>query len=145
MFIVKTEMIRQAANSGIELIERDHQIFRSLIDRLQTGLNRGLDETEIAGRKAELLTFLDGHVAFENRVMREMNYPISFTHIEEHAAFRDRVTTVLDEAGKTVSGSNVAKLLKKIHDHHTKYFDAVLCHYLNDKYALTIVDDGLGI
>lgn len=138
-------MTRQAAHSGIELIERDHQIFRSLIDRLQAGLNRGLGEATVAAHKAELLSFLDGHIEFENRVMRDMNYPITFTHVEEHEAFRERVVTVLDEAGKTVSGPNIGKILKKIHDHHEKYFDAVLCHYLTDKYALTIVDDGLGI
>ena len=138
-------MTKPAADSGIELIERDHQIFRSLVDRLQVALVRDLGEATVVGRKAELLAFLDGHIEFENRVMRDMNYPISFTHIEEHGAFRNQVTTVLDEAGKTVSGPNLAKLLKKIHDHHIKYFDAVLCHYLADKYALTIVDDGLGI
>ena len=139
------DMTQKPAHHDIEQISRDHQTFRGLIDRLQRGLNRGLDDTAIAARKAELLSFLDGHILFENRVMREINYPISFTHIEEHAAFRERVASAVDEAGKTVAVSNIGKVLKKIHEHHEKYFDAVLCHYLNDKYALTAVDEGLGI
>ena len=134
-----------AAHTGIELIDRDHGIYRSLADRLQAGLARGLGDGEIGRRKADLLSFLDGHIEFENRVMREIDYPISFTHVEEHAAFRSRVAAALDGAEQTVAGQNIAKTLKKIHDHHIKYFDAVLCHYLTDKYALTIVDDGLGI
>ena len=139
-----------AAHTGIELIDRDHGIYRSLADRLQAGLARGLGDGEIGRRKAELLSFLDGHIEFENRVMREIDYPISFTHVEEHAAFRSRVAAVLDAAGQAGAGQatarqNIAKVLKKIHDDHIKYFDAVLCHYLTDKYALTIVDDGLGI
>ncbi|MEI7610773.1 MAG: hemerythrin domain-containing protein, partial [Rhodospirillaceae bacterium] len=108
-----------AAHTGIELIDRDHGIYRSLADRLQAG--RGLGDGEIGRRKAELLSFLDGHIEFENRVMREIDYPISFTHVEEHAAFRSRVAAALDEAGQAGEGQaaarqNIAKVLKKIHD-----------------------------
>ena len=88
-----------AAHTGIELIDRDHGIYRSLADRLQAGLARGLGDGE-AGQAG---------------------------------------------AGQATARQNIAKVLKKIHDDHIKYFDAVLCHYLTDKYALTIVDDGLGI
>ncbi|MEI6557367.1 MAG: hemerythrin family protein [Rhodospirillaceae bacterium] len=138
-------MTHQATQTDIETIDRDHQRFHTLIDQIQAGVDGGLGAAGIARCQQRLLVFLDGHIAFENRLMREIGYPIAFTHIEEHAAFRDRVSTVLAEAGKTVSGANIAKLLKKIHDHHTKYFDSVLCYYLTDKYALEAVENGLGI
>ena len=138
-------MTKQAAETGIELIDRDHRIFRSLIDRLQAEINRGLDEASIAERKKELLAFLDGHIEFENRVMRAQGFPILFTHVEEHAAFRAHVCSILNEAGGALAVNAVAKTLKKAHDHHVKHFDAVFCHYLADKYALSIVSEGLGI
>ena len=137
-------MTLATAHRGTELIERDHEIFRSLAARLQTALSRG-NEMAIADRKAELLAFLDTHIEFENRVMRDHNYPISFTHAEEHVAFRAEVAKVLAAAGAAVPVSEIAGRLRKSHDRHLKYHDAVLCHYLNDRYALTIVDGGLGI
>ena len=138
-------MTKQAAETGIELIDRDHHIFRSLIDRLQAEINRGIDEASVAERKKELLTFLDGHIEFENRVMRAQGFPIVYTHVEEHEAFRAHVCSVLDEVSGAVAVNAVSKTLKKAHDYHVKHFDAVFCHYLADKYALAIVGEGLGI
>jgi len=139
-------MTHQATIDGIDRIERDHRRLGRLIDKLQAALSKGANADEIALQRCALTEYLESHMAFEEALMAERCYPLTFTHTEQHQAFRDQVASILAgiDSG-TVTPGNVGKLLKKIHTYHTRYFDETLCHYLMDKYALQSVAEGAGI
>jgi hemerythrin len=136
-------MTLQAAIDDLEEIEREHRLLHERIELFHRALRR--EDGRIASQRDSLLAHLDAHMDTEYRIMRDYGYPLTFTHVEEHAEFRQRFVMVIDEAGRTVDPKNVSSLLKKIHHHHAFYFDEVLCHYLVDKYSLQAVTDGLGI
>jgi len=139
-------MDRQATIEAIERIDRDHRTLSRLFDKLQDALVAGRDDGTIETARQAMLGHLDAHIAFEEELMAARDYPLTFTHKEQHQAFRDQVASIL--AGietRTVSVNNVAKLLKKTHAFHTKYSDETLCLYMRDKYAFHAVADGLGI
>ncbi len=130
----------------LRLIEEDHALFKRLIERLQETLSASRPADEIGGRKAALLSHLDAHMEFEERLMLERGYPLAFSHAQEHKGFHDQVTAVLDglKSG-TVTPANLDKLLLRVHDHHIKSHDTIFCRFLGDRYSLQEVDEGGGI
>ena len=137
---------QESGRIELQLIDKDHDILRLLIDRLQAALSAGRTIDEIAGRQTSLVAHLDAHMEFEERLMVERGYLLAFTHAQQHKAFRDQVAAVFDGlTSKTVSPANIGKMLLLIHDHHIKYHDHLLRRYLIDKFSLQAVSEGSGI
>ncbi|MEI6984849.1 MAG: hypothetical protein WCK65_01870 [Rhodospirillaceae bacterium] len=138
-------MFDQAVHNDVACIEHSHALFHEMIDYLQSAMLKGKSRAVIHNLMVDLTATLSVHVELENHLMITANFPLAASHIKEHESFRSAFLAQLQKAYDGIEVNGFAESLKGIHKRHIHYFDDVLKYYLEDKYSLHSVKDGLGI
>jgi len=91
-------------NTGIELIDKQHQILVRAINLLGLALERGSDKELMDAIFATLAEYTATHFADEERIFVEAGYPEADEHKHSHHMFLEKVTELkakFDAGGDT--------------------------------------------
>ncbi|WP_243382820.1 bacteriohemerythrin [Geothrix alkalitolerans] len=73
-------------NTGIQVIDEQHQELFSTVDRLRSSVQSGADRTEVESLLATLVSHSERHFATEESFMARYAYPDLTQHVAEHAS-----------------------------------------------------------
>jgi len=115
---------------GVALIDKQHKKWISFINKFFNELLTNSDEKTINKTLIELKEYTEYHFSFEEKYMKEFNYPESKSHFQEHRKFENTLTKYFEEY---ISGNKVIihKLIYNLIDwvnHHVLVTDA---NYVN--------------
>jgi len=101
-FSKRLKMDRQLLITGIPLIDRQHEEYANLVDRLfEHALQGGVTRAILAADVGAVTKYAMEHFDAEELIMRDHRYPAYEEHRAKHNIFRDRsdtfVTDLYDE------------------------------------------------
>jgi len=83
---------RQALITGIPLIDRQHEEYADLVDRVFELASQGNVSREALSRESsEAIRYAVEHFDAEEHLMRAHEYPAYEEHLAKHNVFRDRI------------------------------------------------------
>lgn len=118
---------------GVADIDHNHREFVQVVQGLQLA-----EDGKLLDLFPGLVTHLEAHFGFENRVMQETEFPPRDCHIDEHAAVLKSVHEVHELLQNDAArGAQVCRdLLQALVDWfpaHTQQLDSALSHWLAKK------------
>ena len=84
-------------NTGIQLIDEQHQELFRIVDRLRRQVQDGADRGEIEALLEELVACSERHFATEETIMGQSGYPDLAQHVSEHATMLTSLHELLDK------------------------------------------------
>ena len=112
----------------IDAIDRQHQVFVSLIRELQEAMAEGRGRIFQQTLVEKLLAYANLHFRFEEDLMREHGYELLAEHVEQHRLLTSRVGELQQRIhdGEAVSNPSLILLLRNwltehIMQHDQKY------------------------
>lgn len=84
-------------NTGIQLIDEQHQELFRMVDRLRRQVQDGTDRGGIEALLKDLVACLERHFATEETIMGQFGYPDLTQHVSEHASMLTSLQELLDK------------------------------------------------
>ncbi len=105
-------------NTGIEIIDMQHQRIVEMINRLHV-TQKSMERLAIADVIDELVDYTLSHFAFEEELMEEAGYPFCAAHKRVHEVFTKRVSEyrMRFEAGEDVTDELKSMLSRWLFNH----------------------------
>lgn len=117
----------KSLETGIELIDSQHQELFRRIDTLELAIYKGRAVNELADLLIYLESYVIEHFEAEENLMLEINFPGYGRHLTEHAEFRNRINATITEFTERGADSYLAldvdKLMRKWLQHHIMNVD----------------------
>lgn len=110
-------------NTDIEGIDRDHQHFFQIINKLQDAMSRGKGMEILGALLAELVDHAESHFASEERLMRKYDYPDYQTHHNQHQWMRDKINSLQQQ-----TKNNKLLLSGEVYHHLERWMNAHIIH-----------------
>jgi hemerythrin len=82
---------------GIPDVDYEHRQLITLINDLHASLVGGAGKDEVAAFLGEVHNRISAHFALEERVMRDMRYPLYQEHKADHERLLDEIVEILDD------------------------------------------------
>ena len=114
-------------------IDRQHQKFTAILDRLFEAIDGGRDKDVLSGILLELVAYADYHFDTEERLMIKYRYPELGAHQREHEEFRAKILEFrrsFNEGKETIT-SDVAKFMTHWISEHVMDADQKYGPFLN--------------
>jgi hemerythrin-like metal-binding protein len=84
-------------NTGIRLIDEQHQELFRIVDRLRRQVQEGADRKGIEALLEDLVASSERHFAEEETIMSRFGYPDLTQHVSEHATMLTSLHELLDQ------------------------------------------------
>ena len=119
-------------STGIPVIDGQHKLLLSYINKLHTGVQNGCDKTLLFEILDDLTGYAFTHFATEEMYFTRTAYPLTAKHIEEHQQFRQTVTQLRDAVldGKAFIDIALLEYLKTWLVEHIQRMDAGFAPYV---------------
>lgn len=91
---------------GIELIDTQHKILLSIINKLFNSIESNLQHKELFNITAELIEYTRYHFFEEERLFTQVAYPKSDEHKEEHSKFIKEILSLNKKLISDVTSKN---------------------------------------
>ncbi|NLV66573.1 MAG: hemerythrin family protein [Spirochaetes bacterium] len=125
----------RSLETGIELIDNQHQELFRRIDRLELAMYNGRAVTELRNLLEYLESYIIEHFHDEEELMLRINYPGYAAHVKEHNDFRNKINSLLAECkGKGIDSYlaiDVDKQMRKWLEHHIMKTDMAIVPFIN--------------
>ncbi len=102
-------------NTGIALIDEQHQMLYEMICNLETSIKTGEVYRVMGHVLRKLVEYVKEHFEEEEKVMKRIGYPEYERHKQLHKELVNEVVTILRELkeGKEISALELKKFLEK--------------------------------
>ena len=119
-------------STGIPVIDGQHKLLLSYINKLHTGVQNGCHKTLLFEILDDLTGYAFTHFATEEMYFTRTAYPLTAKHIEEHQQFRQTVTQLRDAVldGKAFIDIALLEYLKTWLVEHIQRIDAGFAPYV---------------
>jgi len=120
--------------TGFEEMDKQHQEFIILIDKLQNSVY-AQDLESFKKYSAEYIGHLEDHFNFENELMKSENYPGYFSHKAEHDRFFDKMKKGIFELNNRSTNELNAffEVAYRWFKNHLEINDRKLAKFIKDK------------
>ncbi len=113
---------------GIEEVDHEHKELIELINCLHDIMQLGADQVQVVELLGEIYAQIASHFALEEKMMREINYPLLDEHKEDHETLLDDLRDIMDEVeiDGTFDAVELSNDLNRWFSDHFKSHDAKL-------------------
>jgi hemerythrin len=120
---------------GVAEIDKQHQKLVQLINDLGDAMKQGKGQVVMGGILNELVTYTQVHFGHEEKYFVQFQYPETYSHKQEHAAFVKKATELKDgfEKGQIGLSLQVMDFLCDWLKKHIKGTDQKYSKFFNDK------------
>lgn len=84
-------------NTGIQMIDEQHQELFQIVDRLRGSVQSGADRTVVEALLGDLVACSERHFASEETFMGQFGYPDLTQHVSEHATMLTSLHELLEK------------------------------------------------
>ncbi|HPS56896.1 MAG TPA: bacteriohemerythrin [Spirochaetota bacterium] len=124
----------KSLETGIELIDAQHEELFRRIDKLELAMYNGRAVTELRNLLKYLESYVIEHFAAEEDLMLQINYPDYASHAREHTDFRNMINGLLaDCKGRGIDSYlaiDVDKHMRKWLEHHIMKVDMAFVPFI---------------
>lgn len=124
----------KSLETGIELIDAQHEELISRIDKLELGLYKGRATPELARLLEYMESYVTEHFETEEKLMLEVNYPGYAQHVHEHNLFRETMINIIESCKEKGLDSYLAidvdRQMRKWFENHILKTDMAYVPYL---------------
>ena len=119
-------------DTGIPVLDGQHKLLLSYINRLHSGMQNGCSNTLLLGVLDDLTGYAFTHFATEESFFSRSAYPLTERHIREHQKFRETITQLRDAVldGKAFIDIALLEYLKNWLVGHIQNMDAMFAPYV---------------
>lgn len=125
----------KSLETGIELIDNQHQELFKCIDKLELAMYKGRAISELSSLLEYLESYVIEHFAAEEKLMLQINYPDYAAHVKEHNDFRDKINSMLPDVKCKGCDSYLAidvnKQMRKWLEQHIMKSDKAIVPFIN--------------
>lgn len=124
----------RSLETGIELIDIQHEELFRRIDNLELAMYNGRAVTELRNLLEYLESYVVEHFKAEENLMLRINYPNYASHVKEHTDFRNKINGILaDCRGKGIDSYlaiDIDKQMRKWLEHHIMKVDMAFVPFI---------------
>jgi len=84
-------------NTGIQVIDEQHQELFQIVDRLRGSVQSGADRAVVEALLGDLVACSERHFATEETFMGQFGYPDLIQHVSEHASMLTSLHELLEK------------------------------------------------
>lgn len=124
----------RSLETGIEIIDIQHEELFRRIDKLELAMYNGRAVTELRNLLEYLESYVIEHFEAEEELMLKINYPDYASHAKEHTDFRNKINRILEDCkGKGIDSYlaiDIDKQMRKWLEHHIMKVDMAFVPFI---------------
>lgn len=122
-----------AISVGVPEFDDHHRQMVAIINRVHDAVGSGQPSETLSGVIGELLDYANYHFGAEEAQFEGSGYPLESEHIEDHLAFRERLSELRDliDAGSPEAARELLQFLLVWWTQHITTFDKKYAPYIH--------------